>query len=258
MQDKREIEIGNISKKAINRRSFLAFASFLGLYGIGYKAWDWLYNQPLDGGLLGGIQTPLRTVLDINEKIFTNEYEQSGLAKEYPVNQAVKRPRVNGDVGLDVDFNLNSWWLNVTRHNGSQFDMTLDLIKTFPKTEVTFNFKCIEGWSQITHFGGVKFSDFMARFELINEQTLNYVGLATPDESYYVGIDMPSALHPQTLLCYEMNGEPLPNIHGGPLRLIIPVKYGVKHLKRIGSIYFSNDRPPDYWAERGYDYYLGH
>ncbi len=68
---------------------------------------------------------------------------------------------------------------------------------------------------------------------------------------------MPSAMHPQTLLAYEVNEKPLPLEHGQPLRLIIPVKYGTKNLKRIGSISFSNERPPDYWAEQGYDYYSG-
>jgi DMSO/TMAO reductase YedYZ molybdopterin-dependent catalytic subunit len=79
----------------------------------------------------------------------------------------------------------------------------------------------------------------------------------TPDEKYYVGLDMPSAVHPQTILAYEMNGKPVPVNHGAPLRLIIPVKYGIKNLKRIGSIAFSDTRPPDYWAENGYDYYSG-
>jgi DMSO/TMAO reductase YedYZ molybdopterin-dependent catalytic subunit len=81
--------------------------------------------------------------------------------------------------------------------------------------------------------------------------------LATPDKGYYVGIDMPSVLHPQTILCYEMNGQPLPLNQGYPLRLIIPVKYGIKHLKRIGTMYFDNKRPPDYWYEQGYDYFSG-
>ena len=83
-------------------------------------------------------------------------------------------------------------------------------------------------------------------------------GMQTPDKQYYVGIDMPSALHPQTILCYEMNGKELQQNQGFPLRLIIPVKYGVKHLKRIGTMFFSNEKPADYWAERGYDYYAGH
>ncbi len=86
---------------------------------------------------------------------------------------------------------------------------------------------------------------------------MQYVGMETPDGEYYVGLDMESALHPQTLLAYEMNDKPLTEEHGAPLRLIIPVKYGIKNLKRIGSINFSNQRPRDYWAEQGYDYYSG-
>jgi DMSO/TMAO reductase YedYZ molybdopterin-dependent catalytic subunit len=68
---------------------------------------------------------------------------------------------------------------------------------------------------------------------------------------------MASALHPQSLLAYEMNGQPLEDRHGAPLRLVIPVKYGIKNLKRIGRIEYTNSRPADYWAEQGYDYYSG-
>jgi DMSO/TMAO reductase YedYZ molybdopterin-dependent catalytic subunit len=64
-------------------------------------------------------------------------------------------------------------------------------------------------------------------------------------------------MHPQTLLAYELNGQPLTSDHGAPLRLIIPVKYGIKNIKRIGSIAFTNDRPEDYWAKEGYDWYAG-
>ena len=64
-------------------------------------------------------------------------------------------------------------------------------------------------------------------------------------------------LHPQTLLCYEMNGAPLSFDNGAPLRLIIPIKYGIKSLKQIGTIRFADSRLPDYWAERGYDWYAG-
>ncbi|MGH9827495.1 MAG: molybdopterin-dependent oxidoreductase, partial [Blastocatellia bacterium] len=81
--------------------------------------------------------------------------------------------------------------------------------------------------------------------------------LEPPEGDYYVGLDMESPLHPQKLLCYEMNGEPLSIKHGAPLRLVIPVKYGIKNIKRIGTIHFSNRRPADYWAEQGYDWYAG-
>ena len=86
----------------------------------------------------------------------------------------------------------------------------------------------------------------------------DYVGMETNDGIYTVGLDMASAAHPQTLLCYEMNGKPLPSEHGGPLRLVIPTKYNIKSIKQLGVIRFTNDRPKDYWADRGYDWYSGH
>jgi DMSO/TMAO reductase YedYZ molybdopterin-dependent catalytic subunit len=55
-----------------------------------------------------------------------------------------------------------------------------------------------------------------------------------------------------------MNGAPLPLLHGAPLRLAIPVKYGIKNIKRIGTIRYTTVRPADFWAERGYDWYAGH
>jgi DMSO/TMAO reductase YedYZ molybdopterin-dependent catalytic subunit len=55
-----------------------------------------------------------------------------------------------------------------------------------------------------------------------------------------------------------MNGRPLTPEHGAPLRLVVTVKYGIKNIKRVSTIRFLNERPPDYWAERGYDWYAGH
>lgn len=81
--------------------------------------------------------------------------------------------------------------------------------------------------------------------------------MRTPDAQYYVGLDAKSAMHPQTLLCYERNGQPLEDEHGAPLRLVIPVKYGIKNIKRIGSIRYTDLRPKDYWAEQGYDWFAG-
>ena len=54
-----------------------------------------------------------------------------------------------------------------------------------------------------------------------------------------------------------MNGEDLADEHGAPLRLVMPVKYGIKNIKRIGRIQYGETPPPDYWGERGYDYYAG-
>ena len=109
-------------------------------------------------------------------------------------------------------------------------------------------------------YKGTRFSDFMDAYGVGRKSDgtpYRYVGLETPDGGYYVSIDMKSMLHPQTLLTYEENGRPLSDENGAPVRLMIPIKYGIKSLKRVGRIFFSDERPPDYWAERGYDWYSG-
>ena len=241
----------------IVKKTIVSFFFLFLFFGGCIWTWKWLRRQPLDSDIRGGIQQPLRDALNTNELIFNKILSKDHLTKTYPVSQAVKRVRFNGNVGLGNDFDTASWKLYVIKKNGDTLALTLDDIKKLPKVDITFNFKCIEGWNQITHWGGVRFSDFLKAYGLSDESQMKYVGLVTPDEAYYVGIDMPSILHPQTILCYELNNRPLPMKEGYPLRLIIPVKYGIKHLKRIGTLYFSNNRPPDYWAERGYDYYAG-
>jgi hypothetical protein len=241
----------------IVKKTIVSFFFFFLLAGGAFLGWKWLQDQPSDGAFGSGIKQPLRTVLDKNEKFFNNWLSDRNLAKTYPLSAAAKNVRVNGDLGMGNDFDPETWELYVFRAKGDTLTLKPDDFKKLPKTEIIFDFKCIEGWNQVTHWGGVKFSDFAKAYGLTDESAMKYIGLSTPDEEYYVGIDMPSALHPQTLLCYEMNGKPLPMNQGYPLRLIIPVKYGIKSLKRIGSMYFDNERPPDYWAERGYDYFSG-
>jgi DMSO/TMAO reductase YedYZ molybdopterin-dependent catalytic subunit len=102
----------------------------------------------------------------------------------------------------------------------------------------------------------VRYRDFHARYaDRIGDA--RYVGLATPDDQYYVGWDLDAILHPQTLLALREHGEPLDLEHGAPLRLATPNKYGIKTIKRIGIIRYRRERTPDYWAERSYDWYAG-
>lgn len=243
-----------ISEKKLLFKTIFAFVIFIAAFGLGVYAWKQLRHQEQ----VGGVQKTLRKGLNANEKIFSSLFSEERLVKTYPISEAVKKVRVNGRDGLRTPLDSAGWRLHVIKNNGDTLSFTLDDIKKLPKTDIVFDFKCIEGWSQKTWWGGVKFSDFIKHYHLNDEVKMSYAGLQTPDKGYYVGIDMPSIMHPQTLLCYEMNGKPLPLDQGYPLRLIIPVKYGIKHLKRIGTIFFSNQKPPDFWAERGYDYYAGH
>jgi len=243
----------------INRRNFISFTTFTVLGGAAYGGWRWLYTSPLENaGITGNAHKPLRRALNKTELFFRRvAFNENHLVKTYPKSRAAKVVRHNSDIGSEGKLPPENWKLQVHKKSGEVLQITLDELKALPKTEIIYDFKCVEGWDQISHWGGVRFIDFMNHFQLSDEAKLQYVGLETPDKQYYVGIDMPSALHPQTLLAYEVNEQPLPGKHGQPLRLIIPVKYGIKNLKRIGSINFSDNRPRDYWAEQGYDYYSG-
>ncbi len=255
----KELATKTVSQKQINRRNFIAFTSFVGLNVFAFGGWKWLYKSPTEkAGVTAGARKPLRRALNQNELIFENTFSNDHLVKTYPKSMAAKVVRINSDIGIDDDdFNPKTWSLVVNKKDGSKLNISLKELMGLPKTEIVYDFKCVEGWDQISHWGGVRFSDFINHYNLQDEARLKYVGMATPNEAYYVGLEMPGAMHPQTLLAYEVNDQLLPLVHGAPLRLIIPVKYGIKNLKRIGTISFSNQRPPDYWAEQGYDYYSG-
>ncbi|HYK45248.1 MAG TPA: molybdopterin-dependent oxidoreductase [Parafilimonas sp.] len=243
-----------IRPSSFRRRAVFSFVSFAVLLLVAIFFWKWLNHQPTEQGAL----KPLRKTLEANEKILkTAVFDTDHLAKEFPEKDAVKNVRVNGLIGMEKTIDTSTWRLNVVRSTGDTLKLSLDDIKKLPRKDVIFDFKCIEGWSQVTHWAGVPLKTFMQYYHLDAQEKLSYVGLQTVDKKYYVGIDMPSAMQSQTILCYEMNNKALPMNQGFPLRLIIPVKYGIKHLKQIGTIYFSNQKPPDYWAERGYDYYAG-
>ena len=137
--------------------------------------------------------------------------------------------------------------------------LTMDDILRLPRYELVTQFKCIEGWSQIVHWVGVRMADFMEAYppEDINGREPKFVYMETPDGDYYTGYDLNVCRHPQTLLVTEMMGAPLTQFHGAPLRLHMPTKYGYKQIKRIGLISYTNEKPDDYWTKLGYDWYAG-
>jgi len=247
------------SEQKIKRRNFISFTLFGAYAAAAYGGWRWLYKSPDEtAGITAGAHKPLRQALNKTELFFRRlTFNENHLVKTYPREMAAKKIRHNSDIGSEGKLPPENWKLQVKKANGETLQITLDELMKLPKTEITYDFKCVEGWDQISHWEGVSFRDFIKYYQLDAEAKMEYVGLETPDKQYYVGIDMPSAIHPQTLLAYQMNDVLLNGQHGQPLRLIIPVKYGIKNLKRIGTITFSNNRPKDYWAEQGYDYYSG-
>jgi DMSO/TMAO reductase YedYZ molybdopterin-dependent catalytic subunit len=250
--------------RRMSRRGF-AWAGAAALSG--WAGWRWLTSRSEEGGLAW----PLRRVLELDEWMARAVFRADRLAPQWP-RAAARMPRTNGEIGLETPVDPGTWRLRVVGPGGEPAPRSLTLaeIRALPRVEMTTELKCVEGWSEVVHWAGARLSDLATMTGLATRSgrrpdperdpadLLAYVAMETPDSNYYVGLDTPGALHPQTLLCYEMAGQPLTPDHGAPLRLVIPVKYGFKSLKRIGTIRFTDTRPPDYWAERGYDWYAGH
>jgi hypothetical protein len=138
--------------------------------------------------------------------------------------------------------------------------LTMDDMTSLPHHELVTEFKCIEGWSQVVHWGGYRLADLIAKYppEKKPDGSLpKYIYMETPDGDYYCGFSMQACMHPQSLLVTEMAGRPLAQWHGAPIRLHMPIKYGYKQIKRIGLIAYTDMQPDDYWTKLGYDWYAG-
>jgi hypothetical protein len=137
--------------------------------------------------------------------------------------------------------------------------LTMQDLMQLPRVEFVTQFKCIEGWSSITQWAGVRLRDLLEMYPpaKVNGREPRYVYMETPNGNYYGGYDIAAARHPQSLLVTEMGGQPLAQEHGAPLRLHMPIKYGYKQLKRIGLIAYMDTKPDDYWEKLGYDWYAG-
>jgi DMSO/TMAO reductase YedYZ molybdopterin-dependent catalytic subunit len=165
--------------------------------------------------------------------------------------QGNKRPRGQEEAGKSD---------NTLDPGTSGLLLTMEDVTRLPHHELVTEFKCIEGWSQIVRWGGVRMRDFMVAYppqKNADGSVPRYVYMETPDGDYYCGYDMRVCEHPQSLLVTEMAGRPLTQWHGAPLRLSMPIKYGYKQIKRIGLIAYTDMKPDDYWTKLGYDWYAG-
>jgi DMSO/TMAO reductase YedYZ molybdopterin-dependent catalytic subunit len=231
----------------LTRRGFLT-AGIAAAAGFG--AYKWLRSRPR----IDGVEWPLRRALEMNESLAETYFSPKRLSPTFRAS-AIMRPRVNGHLGLTADADPAKWRLTV-EGAANPVSLTLDDIKSLPVQEMVTELRCIEGWSVINKWTGARMSDLIAAFP--PKDAARFVALETPGRGYYVGLEMTSAMHPQTLLAWALNDQPLNWHHGAPLRLAIPIKYGIKNIKRIGTIRYTNVRPADFWAERGYDWYAGH
>lgn len=246
--DSRGKTMSHADFRRLSRRSLLtgaggALAAFVG--------WRVLQGRPESDN----IPDVLRTGHELNESIWRTLFRDGAEAPTFDYAES-SMMRVNGRHGLDEPFDPNTWELRVVGRNGDLLGThQIDDLRSMPQTEMTVEHKCVEGWSHIVTWGGVRFSEFIDRFYPA-ERDANYVGLSTPDGVFNVGIERDAMLHSQTMLTLDLQREPLTDEHGAPVRLTTPLKYGTKNIKRIGTIQFSDTQPEnDYWTVRGYDWY---
>lgn len=158
---------------------------------------------------------------------------------------------------FDVDdpkVDLEHWSLAVSGEVRRPGNYTLESIKSLPKFTQNTRHVCVEGWDVIGRFGGTKLADFLKMIGA--DPNARFISVACAD-TYYESVDMATALHPQSLLCYEMYDQPLTREHGAPLRLSMPTKIGYKQAKYLTSLTVTNVlSKAGYWEDQGYsDFY---
>ena len=175
------------------------------------------------------------------------EFPESAITKPFPFNAFYTQdeaPRVDG----------GSYKLEISGLVREKKAWTLPELHALPQVSQITRHICVEGWSAIGKWNGVRFSDFLQRIGA--DTTARYIGFKCAD-NYYTSIDMPTALHPQTLLTLGFGDKILPREYGFPMKLRMPTKLGFKNPKHITAMFVTNDYPGGYWEDKGYNWYSG-
>jgi len=155
----------------------------------------------------------------------------------------------------DPEVDLAEWKLKVSGDVAHPGDYTLGQIQALPLERHNTRHVCVEGWDVIGRFGGAKLADFL---QLVGANPNAKFLYFECEDDYYASLDMATATHPQSLLCYEMYDRPLTREHGAPLRLNIPTKIGYKQAKYLSSMRVTDVLTKHgYWEDQGYSSYYG-
>lgn len=201
------------------------------------------------------IENALKIVSRFNDKAQALLFDPNRMAPTYAKSQITRPLPFNAYYAEDeirpdpVDFRLAVSGLVADRR-----PWTLESLQALPQTEQITRHICVEGWSAIGHWAGVRFSDFLRRIGA--DTTARFVGFRCHDD-YFTSIDMPTALHAQTLLTLRFDNVLLPAKYGYPLKLRVPTKLGYKNPKYISEIFVTNVNPGGYWEDQGYNWFGG-
>lgn len=262
------IEVAPPILRQRTRRDLLLFGAgaIAALAGVGYL----LPQETLARiGVRQGPNSPgkerfLNRSLHFDDDVAAALYSQNRRVPTYSKSQIT--PLRNNYNGATPDPGYISTWHLTLEGLASGLSLSLDirdLLTRFSAYEQITRLVCVEGWSAVAWWSGLRFDDLLHAYPPMSqarwarvESSVNLDPYGNP-EPYYVSLDLPTARHPQTLLATHLNGQPLTVEHGAPLRLLVPVKLGLKNVKAITKISYVAEEPRDYWAERGYSRFDG-
>jgi DMSO/TMAO reductase YedYZ molybdopterin-dependent catalytic subunit len=203
-----------------------------------------------------GVQRVLNAMSRWNDGVQDWLFDPKRLAPEFPESSITRPFPFNGYYAESEvpEVDAAEYKLELAGMIREKRPWTLAELYALPQVSQVTRHICVEGWSAIGKWSGVRFSDFLARIGA--DTTAKYVGFQCADD-YYGSIDMATALHPQTQLSFRYADELLPPKYGYPMKLRIPTKLGFKNPKHIAAIFVTNEYPGGYWEDKGYNWYSG-
>jgi DMSO/TMAO reductase YedYZ molybdopterin-dependent catalytic subunit len=198
----------------------------------------------------------LRYVSTFNDRVQAAIFQPSKLAPVYPENMITRPFPFNAyyseDEAPEVDG--ESYKLEVAGLVDNKKAWTLPELYALPQERQITRHICVEGWSAIGDWTGTRLSDFLKRVGA--DLTAKYVYFICK-EGYSNTIDMPTALHPQTLMVFKFGNEILPRKYGYPLKIRMPTKLGYKNPKHVIAMAVTNEDRGGYWEDQGYNWFGG-
>jgi DMSO/TMAO reductase YedYZ molybdopterin-dependent catalytic subunit len=202
-----------------------------------------------------GVDAALWAMMRFDDRVQARLFSRNQLARTYPASAVTKPFRFNAYYEeWQVQETPSDWRLELSGLISDKTPWTIDKLRALPRETQVTRHVCIEGWSQIGQWNGVPLHTFLQRVGA--DLKARHVYFKCFD-GYSTSIDMPSALHPQTILALDFLGKPLAPEWGAPVRLRIPTKLGFKSAKNISAISVTNTYPGGYWEDQGYNWFSG-
>jgi DMSO/TMAO reductase YedYZ molybdopterin-dependent catalytic subunit len=203
-----------------------------------------------------GFDRALFAMSRFNDDVQALLFSKTRLAATFPASRITDPFRFNAFYDEDdvPDIDVATWKMEVSGLIDDKTPWNLARLRAMPQESQITRLICIEGWSQIGQWSGVPLHVLLKRIGA--DTRAKYVGFTCADR-YYTSLDMPSALHPQTILALDFIGKPLPPDFGYPMRLRLPTKLGFKNAKHVISLSVTNSNPGGYWEDQGYNWFSG-